>query len=87
MQSKITKQLLQQLTPRERPYEVCDSELAGFIVRVQPSGAMSFVCSYRLRPSGQRDRMVLGRHPVLSPQQARDEARKVLADVVRSLAG
>lgn len=85
MQAKITKQLLQQLTPRERPYEVCDSELAGFIVRVQPSGLMSFLCSYRLRPSGIRDRMVLGRYPVLSPLQARDEAKKLLADVVRGV--
>jgi integrase len=85
MQAKITKQLLEQLTPRERPYEVCDTELAGFIVRVQPSGVKTFLCSYRLRQSGARDRMVLGRFPVLSPQQARDEAKKLLADVVRGV--
>lgn len=85
MQAKITKQLLQELKPRERPYEVCDTDMAGFIVRVQPSGVMSYLCSYRLRQTGVRDRMVLGRFPVLSPQQARDEAKKLLADVVRGI--
>ena len=29
--------------------------------------------------------MVLGRHPAMSPAQARDEARKVLGDVARGI--
>lgn len=83
MQAKITKQLLQRLTPRERPYEVWDTDLAGFIVRVQPSGAMSYACYYRLRDSGERQRMTLGSSAVVTPQEARLEARKLLADVVQ----
>jgi len=46
MKAKITKRTLQSLKPREKAYEVVDTELAGFIVRVQLSGSMSYYLSY-----------------------------------------
>ena len=45
MPSKLTKRLVDTLEPREMPYEVRDSVLPGFLVRVRPSG----ITMYRTR--------------------------------------
>ena len=84
MKTKIGGNLVSNIEPRLKPYEICDTELRGFRVRVQPSGVISFICTYRTR-LGRRHRVVLGRHPAMSPAQARDEARKVLGDVARGI--
>jgi integrase len=81
MQAKIGNSLLSKLKPESKPYEVNDTEIRGFLLRVQPSGAISYYCSYRNR-AGKRNRMSLGRHPAITPAQARDHARKVIASVV-----
>ena len=84
MKTKIGGNLVSNIEPRLKPYEICDTELRGFRVRVHPSGVISFICTYRTR-LGRRHRVVLGRHPAMSPAQARDEARKVLGDVARGI--
>lgn len=82
MQAKIGSQLLSKLKPEAKPYEVYDTELKGFTVRVQPSGFVSYLLRY-YRPDGTQSRVGIGRHPVFTPAQARDEARKLLGDVAR----
>jgi len=47
MQAKITARLVKSLAPHTEPYEVFDTDLAGFILRVQPSGYMSYYLAYR----------------------------------------
>ena len=42
MQAKITVRLVNSLTPRAQPYEIFDTDLTGFLLRVQPSGYMSY---------------------------------------------
>ena len=64
MQAKITTRLVKSLAPRVEPYEVFDTDLAGFILRVQPSGHMSFYLAYRT-PDGHRNRLRLGRADAL----------------------
>ncbi|MGV8991285.1 MAG: tyrosine-type recombinase/integrase [Thiobacillus sp.] len=82
MQAKIGNSLIHRLTPEAKPYEVNDTELKGFLLRVQPSGSLAFYCSYR-NQQGKRNRVSLGRHPTISPAQARAHARQVLASVVK----
>ncbi len=82
MKAKIGNSLLARLTPEAKPYEVNDTELKGFLLRIQPSGVISYYCSYRNR-QGKRNRLSLGRHPIVTPAQARDHARQTLASVVK----
>lgn len=81
MEQRISSALINQLKPGRKPFEVCDTEIKGFIVRVQPSGTRAFYCSYRDR-SGRRNRISLGRHPVVPVGQAREHAKRLLAQVV-----
>src|SRR3546814_20659941 len=85
MKAKITAQLVAALQPAERPYDVNDTDLRGFQLRVHPSGTKTFLCVYRLRGNGRKNRYVIGRTPPLTPTQARDEAKKVLGDVARGI--
>jgi len=49
---KITKRAVDALTPGERPYIAFDPDLAGFGVRVMPSGVMSYIVEYRPHGGG-----------------------------------
>lgn len=82
MKARIGKDLVAKLIPQTKPYEVYDSEMKGFTLRVQPSGAMTYLVRYRLR-DGKQTRAVIGKHPVFTPVQARDRAKDLLADITK----
>lgn len=56
-----------------------DSELSGFGVRVYPSGAKMYVVQTRAR--GKSTRITVGRHGVLTPEEARRRAALIIARV------
>ena len=85
MKTKLTAQLVAGLPSADTPYEVNDTDLRGFQLRIHPSGTKTYQCVYRLRESGRRNRYVIGRSPPLTRWQARNEALKVLADVARGI--
>lgn len=80
MGQKLTNRTVDAQKPREKPFEIPDSELKGFLLRVQPSGAMNYYVRYRL-PGGAQGRVKIGPTTVFQPAEARDQAKKVLADV------
>lgn len=84
MLCKITARLVQTLKPTDKRFEIRDIELKGFLIRVLPSGMMSYECDYRLK-NGRRNRITIGRVGVLTPAQARDEAIKILADATKGI--
>ena len=81
MKAKLSSRTLQALQLSDKPFEVVDSELKGFLLRVQPSGAMTYYFSYR-NSQGRRGRYRIGNSDALSPAQARDQAMLLSARVV-----
>jgi len=81
MKAKLSTRTIQVLRPCDKPFEVVDSELKGFLLRVQPSGSMSYYFSYR-NEQGRRGRYRIGNSESLSPAQARDQAILLSACVV-----
>lgn len=76
----INNSLISKLTPREKQYDVRDTKLAGFLIRVNLSGKMFYVCQYK-----RGRRINLGRIGVITPAQARDMALAILGDVAKGL--
>lgn len=62
--------------PLEKPFEVWDGRLRGFVLRVQPSGARSYYAQV-----GRGKRVALGKVGELTPDEARDRCEKVLGNV------
>jgi integrase len=81
-QVKLTKRVVDAAEPKAKPYDLWDGELSGFGLRVGTSGTKTFIIRYRANGGGRnapRRFMVVGRHGTLSADQARTNARKLLA--------
>ncbi|MDH2327822.1 integrase arm-type DNA-binding domain-containing protein [Cereibacter sp. SYSU M97828] len=80
---KITKTAVDAMAPDPtRDIYLWDSALSGFGVRMTPSGKSSFILKYRTR-SGVARKMVIARVGTITPDEARKEAIKALADVAK----
>jgi integrase len=80
MQAKITTRLVSGLRPKDTPYEVFDTALSGFLLRIQPTGRMNYYLDYRTI-EGRRRRYRLGNAEALTVRQARDLAEREAARV------
>jgi integrase len=81
--ARLTKRFIDALDPlagRDR-FE-WDDALKGFGLRMKPSGSASYVVQYRTR-QGQTRRLAFAKVGTLTPDEARTEARRLLADVTR----
>lgn len=77
----LTKRTVDAALPRAERYHIWDSELAGFGLRVEPSGVKAFIAKYRAEGGGRRAperRITIGRYGTLTPELARREAKKIL---------
>jgi integrase len=74
MQGLIGNSLVKQLRPAAKAFEVRDTRTKGFLLRVQPSGVMTYYAEY-----GRGKRIALGRSEVLAPDKARQRAKDILA--------
>lgn len=81
MNKRINNQDADKAEPRATRYVIWDNELSGFGLRVAPTGAKSWIASYRAgggRNAPQR-LMTLGTYPKVGAPAARSAAAKVLA--------
>src|SRR6476646_11783068 len=81
--TQITKRLIDGLKPRSGEYFVWDGSLAGYGVRVQSTGAMSYVVKYRAgsgRAAPTR-RLTLAKVGRITADEARTLAKKTLGSV------
>ena len=81
---KLTKRAVDSAMPEARRYILWDAELKGFALRVAPSGTKTYILRYRPRHLGAgapKRFVLLGRHGVIAPDQARDQAKAILGAV------
>lgn len=82
--ARLTRDLCDNAGVRAEQYELWDAELAGFALRIMPSGVKSFIVRYRADGGGRtakRRTYTLGRYGALTTDQARKQARAVLGAV------
>lgn len=78
---KLTKRIVDDAALRDKPYFVWCSDLAGFGVRVFPSGKKVYYCDYRAE--GVRRRMNIGAHGKITTEEARKLAIVTMGSVVK----
>jgi integrase len=79
---RLTKRTVDAEAPSAGERFVWDSELPGFGLRVFPTGRKTYVIQYR-NGTGRTRRLTLGKHGVLTPQEARSLARERLLEVAQ----
>jgi integrase len=82
----LTKRVVDAAAPRDDRYYVWDSLLPGFGLRVEKSGAKTFIVRYRADGGGRTapQRFVtIGRFGPLTPDEARKQAKVILGGVAQ----
>ena len=75
----ISRRTVEGLPTKERDAVFWDRELSGFGVRVYPSGAKVYLV--QTRAGGKSRRVTIGRHGLVSAEQARRKAAVVIASI------
>lgn len=81
--ARLTKRTIDSLKKADARYIVWDADLKGFGVRVETSGTKTFIVRYRVGGGrrGTPRQFKIGRYGKLTPEEARDQATNVLAQV------
>lgn len=80
MKATINSSLISKLKPKVKPYDVRDDKLTGFLVRVNKSGKLVYMCEF-----ARGKRITIGKTNVLSPAQARHKALTILGDATKGI--
>jgi hypothetical protein len=79
---KLTKTVAGAAGPKTVPYELRDTIIPGFLLKVTPTGRKIFMLAY-VAHDGQRRKPAIGRFGEITVEQARGIAQDWLADVRR----
>jgi integrase len=79
--ANLTKRTLDAAKPTAKDYQIWDTKVRGLGVRVYPSGARGFILQYR-NAAGRTRKIALGRYGILTVDQAREKATKLLAAII-----
>ena len=77
---KLTKTVVDIAQPEKDPYEIRDTAIPGFLLKVTPAGRKVFMVAY-VANNGQRRKPAIGRFGEITVEQARVIAQDWLADV------
>ncbi len=80
MKDLIGKRLLKTISPHTKSYDIRDTRLKGFLLRVQPSGHMAYYCEY-----ARGKKFFLGKADAINPDDARERAKQVIADATNGI--
>lgn len=75
MKSRISTRFVNTFQPAARTFEVRDTVLKGFILRVQPTGTKPYIAEYV-----RGKRQTIGRASIVAADQARAMARNIIAE-------
>ena len=75
MKITITSATIAKAKPTTKSFDIRDSKTTGFLVRVHPSGKMSYYCEYR-----RGGRLKIGDVNAWSIKQARERAREIIVE-------
>jgi len=76
MQTNITSRTVNAVKLQEKPFEIRDTGLKGMLLRIQPSGVMTYYVEYK-----RGKRVKIGRADAITPTQAREIAKGILSEV------
>jgi len=62
--------------PRQRPFEIGDTRLSGFTLRIQPSGVRSYYARF-----GRNRRIALAKVGSIHPDEAREQCQRILGNI------
>lgn len=79
--AKLSKRAVDALEPAAKDYFVWDSQIAGFGLRVMPSGAKTYQAQYR--KGGRTRRVSVGRHGKITVDEARKLAKEIMGQVAK----
>lgn len=79
----FTKAQIERCQPREKRYLIHDEKTPGLVLVVHPSGTKAYQVYRKLH--GRPRRITLGRWPGMTPEQARRQAAKVIAQLVEGI--
>ena len=79
MKVQLTKKLIENAKPQDRPYELRDVQVKGLLLRVQPSGHKAYICEWV-----RGKRRTLGAFAAMTLDDARTHATKIVADYVQN---
>jgi integrase len=85
---RITKRTVDAAKPQQATYLIRDAELKGFVLVVTPYGGKSYAVDYRAGRGrrGRKRRLTIGKHgSPWTPETARREALKILADISKGV--
>ena len=83
LRTELTIPVIEALEPAAKPWIAWDDKVIGFGVRLQPSGAKSFIVNFRMGKGGPLKRMVIARVGKMLPGQARQRARAIIERAAR----
>ncbi|MBX7147386.1 MAG: Arm DNA-binding domain-containing protein, partial [Alphaproteobacteria bacterium] len=80
---KLTKRFVESLNPNSKDIIIWDEQLPRFGIRVKPSGHKSYILQYRKRNQDfTSKRLTIGPHTLISAEEARIKAQKILARIL-----
>lgn len=84
MPTKLTNRTVAALRPHKTAYDARDTEIKGFLIRVRPSGSMTYLLQYR-NADGNPRHYKIGTVGAITPAQARDIATAKAAAVAQGV--
>lgn len=84
IKQKITNKMVSSLAPGPKLYRAYDTAIPGFVIRIQPSGTLTYYFEYR-NEAGKNRSFHIGRHGQLTAEQAREIAKDKAADHAKGL--